>query len=43
MVVSGAGAAAIACCEFFVRLGMRREHIVLVDTRASSTAAAPKG
>jgi malate dehydrogenase (oxaloacetate-decarboxylating)(NADP+) len=31
MVVSGAGAAAIACCEFFVRLGMRREHIVLVD------------
>jgi malate dehydrogenase (oxaloacetate-decarboxylating)(NADP+) len=33
MVVSGAGAAAIACCEFFVRLGMRRENIVLVDTR----------
>ena len=32
MVVSGAGAAAIACCEFFVRLGMAREHIVLVDT-----------
>jgi malate dehydrogenase (oxaloacetate-decarboxylating)(NADP+) len=32
MVVSGAGAAAIACCEFFLRLGMRREHIVLVDT-----------
>jgi malate dehydrogenase (oxaloacetate-decarboxylating)(NADP+) len=31
MVVSGAGAAAIACCEFFCRLGMRRAHIVLVD------------
>jgi malate dehydrogenase (oxaloacetate-decarboxylating)(NADP+) len=32
MAVSGAGAAAISCCEFFVRLGMRRENIVLVDT-----------
>ena len=33
MTVSGAGAAAIACCEFFVRLGMRRDNIVLADTR----------
>jgi malate dehydrogenase (oxaloacetate-decarboxylating)(NADP+) len=33
MAVSGAGAAAIACCEFFVTLGMRRENIVLADTR----------
>jgi malate dehydrogenase (oxaloacetate-decarboxylating)(NADP+) len=33
MAVSGAGAAAIACCEFFVRLGMRREHITLSDSR----------
>jgi malate dehydrogenase (oxaloacetate-decarboxylating)(NADP+) len=33
MAVSGAGAAAISCCEFFVRLGMRRENIVLVDTK----------
>jgi malate dehydrogenase (oxaloacetate-decarboxylating)(NADP+) len=33
MAVSGAGAAAIACCEFFVQLGMRREHMTLVDTR----------
>jgi malate dehydrogenase (oxaloacetate-decarboxylating)(NADP+) len=33
MAVSGAGAAAISCCEFFVHLGMRRENIVLVDTR----------
>ena len=29
MAVSGAGAAAIACCEFFVQLGMRREHMTL--------------
>ncbi len=33
MAVNGAGAAAIACCEFFVSLGMRRENIVLTDTR----------
>jgi malate dehydrogenase (oxaloacetate-decarboxylating)(NADP+) len=33
MAVSGAGAAAIACCEFFVKLGMRRENVVLADTR----------
>jgi malate dehydrogenase (oxaloacetate-decarboxylating)(NADP+) len=33
MAVSGAGAAAIACCEFFVQLGMRREHVTLADTR----------
>ncbi len=32
MAVSGAGAAGIACCEFFVRLGMRRERITLCDT-----------
>ena len=33
MAVNGAGAAALACCEFFARLGMRRENIVVVDTR----------
>jgi malate dehydrogenase (oxaloacetate-decarboxylating)(NADP+) len=33
VVISGAGAAAIACGEFFVRLGMPRTRIVLVDTR----------
>jgi malate dehydrogenase (oxaloacetate-decarboxylating)(NADP+) len=33
MAVSGAGAAAIACCEFFVSLGMQRENIVLADTK----------
>ncbi len=33
MAVNGAGAAAIACCEFFISLGMRRENIVLADTR----------
>ncbi len=33
MVCNGAGAAAIACCEFFVSLGMKRENIVLCDTK----------
>jgi malate dehydrogenase (oxaloacetate-decarboxylating)(NADP+) len=33
LVVSGAGAAAIACVEFFCSLGMSRENVVLVDSR----------
>ncbi|MFN3286734.1 MAG: malic enzyme-like NAD(P)-binding protein, partial [bacterium] len=33
LVVSGAGASAIACAEFFLLLGMRRDQIVLVDTK----------
>jgi malate dehydrogenase (oxaloacetate-decarboxylating)(NADP+) len=33
VVVSGAGASAISCSELAVRLGVRRENILLVDTR----------
>jgi malate dehydrogenase (oxaloacetate-decarboxylating)(NADP+) len=33
IVVSGAGAAAIACSELAVHLGAKRENILLVDTR----------
>lgn len=33
MVVSGAGASAISCSEHAVRLGVKREHITLVDSR----------
>ena len=33
LVVSGAGAGAIACVEFFVSLGVRREHVVLCDSK----------
>ncbi len=33
VVVSGAGAAAMACAAFFVTLGVRREHLTLVDTK----------
>src|SRR3990170_2714949 len=33
IVISGAGASSIASAEFFVRLGVPREHIMLVDTK----------
>jgi malate dehydrogenase (oxaloacetate-decarboxylating)(NADP+) len=33
IVISGAGASAISCAELMVRLGARRENILLVDTR----------
>src|SRR5271157_2699837 len=33
VVVLGAGAAALACAEFYVTLGAAREHIRLVDTK----------
>ncbi len=33
VVVSGAGASAIACTKFYLTLGVRREHVVMVDTK----------
>jgi malate dehydrogenase (oxaloacetate-decarboxylating)(NADP+) len=33
VVVSGAGASAIACTKFYLRLGVRRENVLLVDTK----------
>ncbi|MDR7544379.1 MAG: NADP-dependent malic enzyme [Armatimonadota bacterium] len=33
VVISGAGASAIASAEFYVLLGVRREHITLCDTK----------
>jgi malate dehydrogenase (oxaloacetate-decarboxylating)(NADP+) len=32
MVVSGAGASAIACAKFFCSLGMRKDQVILVDS-----------
>ncbi len=32
VVVSGAGASAIACSDFYVKLGIRHENIIMVDT-----------
>ena len=33
LVFSGAGASAISCAEHFIRLGVRREHILMCDTK----------
>lgn len=33
VVLNGAGAAGIACAEHYVRLGVRRENIILCDTK----------
>ncbi len=33
VVISGAGASAIACARFYVALGVRKENIILVDSR----------
>jgi malate dehydrogenase (oxaloacetate-decarboxylating)(NADP+) len=33
VVVSGAGASAIACTELYLKLGVRRENVIMVDTR----------
>src|SRR5262249_21809984 len=33
LVVSGAGAGAIACVEFFISLGLKRENVILVDSK----------
>jgi malate dehydrogenase (oxaloacetate-decarboxylating)(NADP+) len=33
ITISGAGASAISCAELMIRLGARRENILLVDTR----------
>lgn len=33
LVISGAGASAISCAELAIRWGVKREHIMLVDTK----------
>ena len=37
MVISGAGAAAIACAELYIALGMKRENIVMFDSKGAVT------
>lgn len=37
VVINGAGAAAIACARLFVALGIRRQHIILCDSRGVVT------
>ncbi len=33
LVINGAGASALACAEHYVNLGVRREHILMCDTK----------
>ncbi len=33
MVINGAGASAISCAEHYIRLGLKREHILMCDTK----------
>ncbi len=33
VVVSGAGASAIACTKFYLKLGVKKENVILVDTK----------
>jgi malate dehydrogenase (oxaloacetate-decarboxylating)(NADP+) len=33
MVINGAGASAIACAEHYIRLGVRRENIIMCDSK----------
>jgi malate dehydrogenase (oxaloacetate-decarboxylating)(NADP+) len=37
ITVSGAGAAAVACCNLFLEMGAHRENIVMVDSRGVVT------
>ena len=43
VVVSGAGASAVACSELYVTLGVRRENILMVDTRGVVYAGRTEG
>ncbi len=33
VIISGAGASAVACGEFWIRLGVKRENVTMVDTK----------
>lgn len=37
IVVSGAGASAISCCKLYIRAGVRKENIVMFDTKGCIT------
>jgi len=37
MVVSGAGAAAIACSNFYISMGVKRENIIMCDSKGAIT------
>ncbi|HEX4886862.1 MAG TPA: NADP-dependent malic enzyme [Luteibaculaceae bacterium] len=38
IVISGAGAAAISCAQLYVRLGVKRENMIMFDSKGAITA-----
>jgi len=42
VVISGAGAAAMACLRLYIKLGLRKENVLLVDRHGVIHRAAPK-
>src|SRR5213594_1163885 len=42
VVFNGAGAAAVACAEHYIKLGVRRENVTMCDTRGWCSKGAPK-
>lgn len=43
IAISGAGASAVACADLAVRLGVKREHILMVDSRGVIYQGRPEG
>ena len=43
VVVNGAGAAAVACAEFIIKLGVKREHLMMCDSKGVIFAGRTKG
>ena len=37
VIVSGAGASAISCCKLYMRAGVKKENIVMFDTKGCIT------
>jgi malate dehydrogenase (oxaloacetate-decarboxylating)(NADP+) len=39
VVVSGAGASAMACCNLYVKLGVKKENIIMFDSKGAITSS----
>lgn len=43
VVINGAGAAAIACTKMYIKLGVKKENVILVDSKGVIYKGRPKG
>ena len=43
VVVSGAGAAAVSCVELYIALGLKREHVLMCDSKGVIYRGRPEG